>query len=68
MHVQGPVHYDAGSVVMELDALSGTVMRMAREPTMSTPFNFAVYAALQLYADGSFATGTDAFPAITRES
>lgn len=49
---------------MELDALNGTVMRMAREPTVSTPFNFAVYAALQPYAYISFASRTDAFPTV----
>lgn len=37
---------------LELDALNGTVVRLARESGCATPFNFAVYAALQPYADG----------------
>lgn len=37
---------------LELDALNGTVVRLARESGCATPFNFAVYAALQPYVEG----------------
>lgn len=53
---------------MELDALNGTVVRLAHEHKLSVPLNFAVYAALEPYADGSRATATDARPTLIRES
>lgn len=37
---------------MELDALNGMVVGLARKSGCSTPFNFAIYAALQPYAEG----------------
>ena len=38
---------------LELDALNGTVVRLGRRVGISTPLNFAVYAALKPYADGA---------------
>jgi len=37
---------------MELEALNGAVVRLARESGRGAAFNFAVYAALQPYAEG----------------
>ena len=37
---------------LELEALNGTVVRLGREMSVPTPFNFAVYAVLKPYADG----------------
>jgi len=38
---------------LELEALHGTVVRLGREHRVSTPLNFAIYAALKPYADGA---------------
>lgn len=38
---------------LELDAANGTVVRYAQELGMATPLNFAVYAALKPYIDGT---------------
>ena len=38
---------------LELEALNGTVVRLGRQVGVATPINFAVYAALKPYADGS---------------
>jgi 2-dehydropantoate 2-reductase len=38
---------------LELEALNGTVVRLGRRAGISTPLNFAVYAALKPYADGA---------------
>lgn len=38
---------------LELEALNGTVTRLARTHGLSTPLNFAVYAALHPYLDGA---------------
>jgi 2-dehydropantoate 2-reductase len=38
---------------LELEALNGTVVRLRRQVGISTPLNFAVYAALKPYADGA---------------
>jgi 2-dehydropantoate 2-reductase len=38
---------------LELEALNGTVVRLGRQVGISTPLNFAVYAALKPYADGA---------------
>jgi 2-dehydropantoate 2-reductase len=38
---------------LELEALNGSVVRLGQEVGVPTPLNFAVYAALKPYADGS---------------
>ena len=38
---------------LELEALNGTVVRLGRQVGISTPLNFAVYAALKPYAEGA---------------
>ncbi len=38
---------------LELEALNGTVVRMGRELGIATPLNFAIYAALKPYVDGT---------------
>ncbi|MBI3328665.1 MAG: 2-dehydropantoate 2-reductase [Nitrospinae bacterium] len=38
---------------LELEALHGTVVRLGCEHRVSTPLNFATYAALKPYADGA---------------
>jgi 2-dehydropantoate 2-reductase len=38
---------------LELEALNGTVVRLGQQLGISTPLNFAVYAALKPYADGA---------------
>jgi 2-dehydropantoate 2-reductase len=38
---------------MELETLQGTVVRLGRELGVPTPLNFAVYAALRPYANGT---------------
>jgi 2-dehydropantoate 2-reductase len=38
---------------LELEALNGTVVRLGRQVGISTPLNFAVYAALRPYAEGA---------------
>jgi 2-dehydropantoate 2-reductase len=43
---------------MELEALNGTVVRLARAHGLTVPFNFVVYAALQAYAEGTPVSGT----------
>jgi ketopantoate reductase len=37
----------------ELEALNGEVVRRGREHSVSTPLNFAIYAALRQYVDGA---------------
>ncbi len=37
---------------LEVESLNGTVVRLGREQGVSTPLNFAVYAALKPYVDG----------------
>lgn len=44
---------------MELDALNGTVVRLARHYGLSVPYNFAIYAALQPYKEGPPALASD---------
>ena len=41
---------------LELEALNGTVVRLGREHGVDTPMNFAIYAALKPYIDGTPAT------------
>jgi 2-dehydropantoate 2-reductase len=36
---------------LELESLNGEVVRLGREQGVSTPLNFAVYAALRPYLD-----------------
>lgn len=38
---------------LELDALTGSVVRLGREAGVPTPLNFAVYAALKPYLEGA---------------
>lgn len=38
---------------LELEALNGRVVRLGRELGISTPLNFAIYAALKPYVDGT---------------
>ena len=38
---------------LELEALNGTVVRLGRQVGISTPLNFALYAALKPYAEGA---------------
>jgi 2-dehydropantoate 2-reductase len=37
---------------LELEALNGAVVREGEQAGVATPLNFAVYAALKLYANG----------------
>jgi Ketopantoate reductase PanE/ApbA C terminal len=37
---------------LELESLNGEVVRRGREYDVSTPLNFAIYAALRPYVDG----------------
>jgi 2-dehydropantoate 2-reductase len=38
---------------LELDAITGAVVRLGREHEVTTPANTAIYAALKPYADGA---------------
>ena len=38
---------------LELESLNGTVVLLARKHGISTPINFAIYAALKPYVDGA---------------
>jgi len=38
---------------LELEALNGTVVRLGREYGVATPINFAIYAALKPYMNGT---------------
>ena len=38
---------------LELESLTGTVVRLGRDFRVPTPLNFAVYAALKPYVDGA---------------
>ena len=38
---------------LEIDALNGTIVRIGREHGIATPLNFALYAALKPFADGT---------------
>ncbi len=38
---------------LELESLNGTVVRLGREHSIPTPCNFAIYAALQPFRDGT---------------
>jgi 2-dehydropantoate 2-reductase len=43
----------AGGRRLELESLNGGVVRSGREHDVSTPLNFAIYAALRPYVDGA---------------
>jgi 2-dehydropantoate 2-reductase len=43
----------AGGRRLELESLNGEVVRRGREHGVSTPLNFAIYAALRPYVDGA---------------
>ena len=43
----------AGGRRLELESLNGEVVRRGREHDVSTPLNFAIYAALRPYVDGA---------------
>lgn len=48
------LYYDlAAGRRLELEALNGTVVRLGRRHGIPTPLNFAVYAALKPYAEGT---------------
>ena len=48
------MHYDLDDRKrLELEALNGTVVRLGRKLGISTPLNFAIYAALKPYVDGT---------------
>jgi 2-dehydropantoate 2-reductase len=52
--VRGSMYYDlAGGRRLELDVLNGTVVRLGSEHGIPTPINFAIYAALKPYLDGT---------------
>jgi 2-dehydropantoate 2-reductase len=49
----GSLYHDlAGGRRLELESLNGEVVRRGREHGVSTPLNFAIYAALRPYVDG----------------
>ncbi len=51
---RGSLYHDlAGGRRLELESLNGEVVRRGREHGVSTPLNFAIYAALRPYVDGS---------------
>jgi 2-dehydropantoate 2-reductase len=50
----GSLYHDlAGGRCLELESLNGEVVRRGREHSVSTPLNFAMYAALRPYVEGS---------------
>jgi 2-dehydropantoate 2-reductase len=50
----GSLYYDlSGGRRLELESLNGEVVRRGREHGVSTPLNFAIYAALRPYVDGA---------------
>jgi 2-dehydropantoate 2-reductase len=52
--IRGSMYYDlAAGRRLELDILNGTVVRMGGEYGISTPNNFAIYAALKPYLNGA---------------
>ena len=59
--IRGSLYYDleAGRR-LEIETLNGTVVRLGRMRGVPTPANFAVYAALKPYADGTPSSGAPA--------
>lgn len=52
--VRGSMYYDlAAGRRLELEVLNGTVVRLGNENGIPTPINFAIYAALKPYLDGT---------------
>ena len=52
--VRGSMYYDlAAGRRLELEVLNGTVVRLGSEHGIPTPINFAIYAALKPYLDGT---------------
>jgi 2-dehydropantoate 2-reductase len=50
----GSLYHDlVGGRCLELESLNGEVVRRGREHGVSAPLNFAIYAALRPYADGT---------------
>jgi 2-dehydropantoate 2-reductase len=51
---RGSLYHDlAGGRRLELESLNGEVVRRGREHGIETPLNFAIYAALRPYVDGT---------------
>jgi 2-dehydropantoate 2-reductase len=51
---RGSLYHDlAGGQRLELESRNGEVVRRGREHGVSTPLNFAIYAALRPYVDGT---------------
>jgi 2-dehydropantoate 2-reductase len=51
---RGSLYHDlAGGRRLELESLNGEVVRRGREHSVSTPLNFAIYAALRPLVDGA---------------
>ena len=51
---RGSLYHDlAGGRRLELESLNGEVVRCGREHDIETPLNFAIYAALRPYVDGT---------------
>ena len=51
---QGSMAHDlAAGRRLELETLNGTVVRLGQETGVPTPYNFAIYAALKPYVDGT---------------
>ena len=56
---RGSLYHDlAHGGRLELDALNGEVVRRGREHGIQTPLNFAIYAALKPYINGTAVAGT----------
>jgi 2-dehydropantoate 2-reductase len=52
--VYGSMYHDlAAGRRMELEGLNGTAVRLGEAHSVTTPLNFAIYAALRPYADGA---------------
>ena len=52
--VRGSMYYDlAGGRRLELEVLNGAVVRLGSEHGIPTPINFAIYAALKPYLNGT---------------
>jgi 2-dehydropantoate 2-reductase len=52
--MRGSMYYDlAAGRRLELDVLNGIVVRLGNEYGIPTPMNFAIYAALKPYLDGT---------------
>jgi 2-dehydropantoate 2-reductase len=52
--IRGSLYYDlAAGRRLEIETLNGTVVRIGRERGVPTPANFAIYAALKPYANGT---------------